>query len=193
MCPLPTFLSYKANQSGSSLNPALSILAMRRLLWHHFMNLRSQHRYIIYIYIYTCSKRIHYSIPIPQATIPHYFQPSPSARERGCYRDLALKLYRNQPRKSTVPKSELLDFSQPSLLLIKAATKKSSCHPQGAWNLSQNVDMTRKWRAWALYLEYIGMHHPSSCTCTHSQMIPGFIRFPLLHLLQLVNVHEMPG
>lgn len=58
--------------------------------------------------IYTCSKRIHYSIPIPQATIPHYFQPSPSARERGCYRDLALKLYRNQPRKSTVPKSELL-------------------------------------------------------------------------------------
>lgn len=81
------------------------------------------------------------------------------------------------------------DVSQPSLLLIKAATKSHHVIRK----MHGICLKTLKWRAWALCLEYIGMHHPSSCTCPHSQMIPGFIRFSLLHLLQLVNVHEMPG
>ena len=135
----------------------------------------------------------HYSIPTSTTSNNSTLLPttwiftSPSARERGCCRDLALKLYQDQPRKSTVPNAEWTaqDLSQPSLLLVNAATKYHYVIPRCMESVSTRcLDTEMNGMSFVF-----GIHYPSSCTCPHSEMIRGFIRFPLL---ELVNFHEVP-
>ena len=126
MCPLPTFLSYKANQSGSSLNPALAIVAMRWLLWHHVMIPTPIYQ------ICTRLKRIHYSIPTSTTSNNSTLLPTIAfcSRARLLQGSSFKALSKSASQVNSSQEWNCSRFFSTIVASCKCSHKKSSCHPK---------------------------------------------------------------